>query len=216
MEAWRINDIVEIRAGAPPLVRFRPVAAAEAGAAVEELCQLYLHALDQERVPPLLAVAGLVFDFLCIHPFRDGNGRVSRLLTLLALYQHGYEVGRYISLERLIEETRGDYYDVLHRSSEAWHQGRHNLLPWLNYFLGILRRACVELESHAGQLKRGTKTALIEAAVASSPGPFTLADLGRTCPGISRDMIRRVLRQLREAGKVESLGRGPGAQWRRV
>jgi Fic family protein len=210
------NDIVEIRAGAPPLVRFRPVTAAEAGAAVEELCGLYRHALDQERVPPLLAVAGLVFDFLCIHPFRDGNGRVSRLLTLVALYQHGYEVGRYISLERLIEETRGDYYDVLHRSSEAWHQGRHDLLPWLNYFLGILRRASVELEGYVGQLKRGTKTALIEAAVASSPGPFTLADLERTCSGISRDMIRRVLRQLREAGKVESLGRGPGAQWRRV
>ncbi|MFL6198570.1 MAG: Fic family protein [Thermoanaerobaculia bacterium] len=140
------NDIVEIRPGAPPLIRFRAVPAAEAPAAVEEICLSYRHALDQERVPPLLAAAALVFDFLCIHPFRDGNGRISRLLTLLALEQLGYEVGRYVSLERLIEESREDYYDVLHRSSEGWHEGKHDLLPWLNYFLAVLRRACFELE----------------------------------------------------------------------
>jgi len=85
-------------------------------------------------------------DFLCIHPFRDGNGRVSRLLTLLALYQHGYEVGRYISLERLVEETRDDYYDVLQRSSTGWHDGRHDLFPWLNYLLTIVRGAYREFE----------------------------------------------------------------------
>ena len=140
------NDIVELRPGAPPRVRFRTLPAAEAEAAVEEICLSYRHALDQERVPPLLAAAALVFDFLCIHPFRDGNGRVSRLLTHLALEQLGYEVGRYISLERLIEESREDYYDVLHRSSEGWHEGRHDLLPWLNYFVATLRRAYFELE----------------------------------------------------------------------
>jgi len=144
------NDIVEMRAGAPPRVRFRTVPAAEAEAAVEEICLSYRHALDQERVPPLLAAAALVFDFLCIHPFRDGNGRLSRLLTLLALEQLGYEVGRYVSLERLIEESREDYYDVLHRSSEGWHEGRHDLLPWLNYFLATLRRAWFELEQRVG------------------------------------------------------------------
>ena len=144
------NDIVEMRAGAPPRVRFRTAPAAEAEAAVEEICLSYRHALDQERVPPLLAAAALVFDFLCIHPFRDGNGRLSRLLTLLALEQLGYEVGRYVSLERLIEESREDYYDVLHRSSEGWHEGRHDLLPWLNYFLATLRRAWFELEQRVG------------------------------------------------------------------
>jgi Fic family protein len=144
------NDIVEIRAGAAPRVRFRTLPAAEAEAAVEELCLSYRHALDQERVPPLLAAAALVFDFLCIHPFRDGNGRLSRLLTLLALEQLGYEVGRYLSLERLIEESREDYYDVLHRSSEGWHEGRHDLLPWLSYFLATLRRAYFELEQRVG------------------------------------------------------------------
>ncbi len=139
------NEIIELREGAPPRVRFRPVKVAETAAAVEELCLLYRHALNQSLAPPLVAVAALVFDFLCIHPFRDGNGRISRLLTLLALYQQGYEVGRYVSLERLIEESRAEYYDVLHRSSEGWHEGRHDLLPWLSFFLAILKRAYREL-----------------------------------------------------------------------
>jgi len=122
------------------------VKVAETPAAVEELCLLYRHALNQSLAPPLVTVAALVFDFLCIHPFRDGNGRLSRLLTLLALYQHGFEVGRYVSLERLIEESRSEYYDVLHRSSDGWHEGRHDLIPWLSFFLAILKRAYRELD----------------------------------------------------------------------
>lgn len=211
------NEIVEFRQGGPPVVRFRPVSVAETPGAVEELCRSYRHAIDQEHVAPLVAVPGLVFDFLCIHPFRDGNGRVSRLLSLLALYQHGYEVGRYISLDRLVEESRDDYYEVLRRSSEGWHQGRHDLLPWLNYFLTVLRRAYGEFEDRVGQVKtpRGAKTALVQAAIEAFPGDFTLAELERACPGVSRDMIRRVLRDLQRAGHVLCLGRGPGAPWRR-
>jgi Fic family protein len=144
------NEIIELREGAPPLVRFRPVKVAETPAAVEELCLLYRHALNQSLAPPLVAAAALVFDFLCIHPFRDGNGRISRLLTLLALYQHGFEVGRYVSLERLVEESRGEYYDVLHRGSDGWHEGRHDLIPWLSFFLAILKRAYRELDRPAG------------------------------------------------------------------
>src|SRR6185295_15722103 len=132
--------------GAAPIVRFRPVGVAETPAAVEELCVLYRHALNQDLAPPLVAVAALVLDFLCIHPFRDGNGRISRLLTLLALYQHDFEVGRYISLERLVEESRTEYYEVLYLSSQDWHEGRHDPLPWLNYFLTILKRAYREWE----------------------------------------------------------------------
>lgn len=212
------NEIVELREGAPPRIRFRPVPVAETPAAVEELCLAYRHIVNQGKVVPLVAVASLILDFLSIHPFRDGNGRVSRLLTLLTLYQHGYEVGRYISLERLIEESRADYYDVLERSSEGWHQGRHDLFPWLNYFLSILRRAYLELESRVGQVKapRGAKTAMVEAAVASFPGEFSLGDLERACPGVSRDMARRVLQQLQREERVECVGRGPGARWRRV
>jgi Fic family protein len=143
------NEIIELRPGAPPTVRFRPVSVAETPAAVGELCLSYRHVVNQSLAPPLVATAALIFDFLCIHPFRDGNGRISRLLTQLALDQHGIEVGRYISLERLVEESKADYYDVLHRSSEGWHEGQHDLLPWLNYFLSIVKRAYREFA--AGQ-----------------------------------------------------------------
>jgi len=146
------NEIIELLPGAPPLVRFRPVAVADTPAAVDELCLSYRYVVNQNLAPPLVATAALVFDFLCIHPFRDGNGRVSRLLTLLALYQHGYEVGKYISLERLIEESRADYYDVLRQSSEGWHEGRHDLLPWLNYFLAVLKRAYREIEERPASI----------------------------------------------------------------
>ncbi len=145
------NEIIELREGAPPLVRFRPVGVAETPAAVEELCLLYRHAVNQSLAPPLVAAAALVLDFLCIHPFRDGNGRVSRLLTLLALYQHGYEVGRYVSLERIVEESQADYYEALRVSSQGWHEGRHDLIPWLNYFLPVLKRAYRELEKADGR-----------------------------------------------------------------
>jgi len=210
------NDIVELRAGAAPRVRFRPVSVKDTPAAVEELCLLYRHAVDQEHVQPLVAGACLVFDFLCIHPFRDGNGRVSRLLTLLTTYQHGIEVGRYISLERLVEESRDDYYEVLRQSSEGWRAGKHTIVPWLNYYLAILNRAYRQFEERAGQIRpaRGAKRALIEAALESQMGEFTLADLERVCPGVSRDTVRKVLRDHQKVGNVTCRGHGPAARWR--
>jgi Fic family protein len=211
------NDIIEFRPGEAPRVRFRTLAVAKVPKAVDEMCLLYRHALDQQHVPALVAVACLVLDFLCIHPFRDGNGRVSRLLTVLALYHHGIEVGRYISLERLIEESKEDYYAVLQASSAGWHEGKHDLLPWLNYFLAVVRRACLQLEERAGQVKspRGAKTALIEAAIERLVGQFGLADVERVSPGVSRDMVRRVLQQMQRDEKIECLGKGRTAKWRK-
>jgi len=211
------NEIVELCPGAAPMARFRPTPAKDTPEAVEELCRLYQHVLDQERVPPPLTIACFILDFLCIHPFRDGNGRVARLLTLLALYQQGHEVGRFISLERMVEESREEYYEVLGRSSQGWHEGRHDLLPWLNYFSAVLRRAYREFAGRAGQVKspRGAKTTLVAAAMKAFPGEFTLSDLERACPGVSRDMVRRVLRDYQRAGELVCLGRGPGARWRK-
>jgi Fic family protein len=147
----RDNEIVEFpKQGGPPQLRFKPVSAVETLTAMEELCRWYVNTVDQRKVQPLVAAAALVLDFLCIHPFRDGNGRVARLVTLLALYHFGYDVGRYISLERLIEETREDYYENLRLSSQGWHEGKHDLGPWLNYLLAIVRRAYLELIERAG------------------------------------------------------------------
>jgi Fic family protein len=211
------NDIVEFRPGKAPRIRFRTLAVKKVPKAIDETCLLYHHALDQQHVPALVATACLVLDFLCIHPFRDGNGRVSRLLTVLVLYHHGFEVARYISLERLIEESKEDYYAVLQASSTDWHEGKHDLLPWLNYFLAIVRRAYVQFEERAGQIKspRGAKTALIEATVQGFLGEFGLSDVERVCPGVSRDMVRRVLQAMQRDGRIECLGKGRTAKWRK-
>jgi len=211
------NEVVELRPGAAPVIRFKCVSAKQTPAAVDELCLLYRHALDQDNIPPLIAITALVLDFLCIHPFRDGNGRVSRLLTLLALYHHGYEVGRYISLERLVEQSKEDYYEVLNRSSQRWHEGKHELTPWMNLLLAVVRRGYVEFEERAGQVKapRGAKTDLVQAAIEAQSGPFRVSDIQHACPGVSLDMIRQVLKNLR-GSKVECLGRGQNAQWQKL
>lgn len=210
------NEVIELVPGAAPVIRFRCVKAKKTPAALDELCLLYRHALDQDNIPPLIAIAGLVLDFLCIHPFRDGNGRVSRLLTLLALYQHDYEVGRYISLERLVEQSKEDYYEVLNRSSQRWHDGKHDFTPWINFFFAIIRRGYAEFEQRAGQVKapRGAKAELVFTAIRQESGDFRLTDIERACPGVGREWIRSLLTDLKAAGEVSCQGRGPAARWR--
>lgn len=211
------SDIIERLPDGRTRVRFKTVPAARTPESMTELLGLWQDCLRDGWVHPLVAMAAMNLDFLCIHPFRDGNGRVSRLLLLLQCYHLGYEVGRYISLERLIEENKERYYETLEQSSQGWHEGKHDPWPYVHYLLYVLKSACREFEERVGQVKspRGAKTELIESAVAAFSGNFTLSDLERVCPGISRDMVRRVLRDLQKAGKVECLGRGPGAAWRR-
>jgi Fic family protein len=211
------NEVIELVPGAAPVIRFRCVTARETPAAVDELCLLYRHALDQDNIPPLIAIVSLILDFLCIHPFRDGNGRVSRLLTLLALYQHGYEVGRYISLERLVEESKEDYYECLNRSSQRWHEGKHELTPWMNFLLAIIRRGYTEFENRAGQIKapRGAKTALVEQAINSFPAQFSIAEIERICPGVSRDMLRHIFNRLQRKKQISCVRRGRNSLWQK-
>jgi len=184
---------------------------------VEKLVALWTHSLREQWVHPLLLLAAFNLDFLCIRPFRVGNGRVSRLLFLLQSCQLGYNVGCYISLERLIEQNISQYCEALERSSQGWRVGRHNPWPYIDYLLFILKTAYQKFENslNVAGTPRGAKTGQIEAAVQACPGPFTLAELEKTCPGTSHDMVRKVLRDLRDAGCVECLGRGPGARWQR-
>ena len=214
----RDSDIIEKYPDGHERVRFKTVPAVQTATFMRELSELWDRCLLERWVHPLIALAAFNLDFLCIHPFRDGNGRVSRLLLLLQCYHLGYEVGRYISLERLIEQNKERYYETLEQSSQGWYEGRHDPWPYVNYVLFILKSAYREFEERVGQTAspRGAKTALVEAAVESFfPGKFTLSDLERACPGVSRDMIRRVLRELQRTGEVECLGRGPGAAWQR-
>jgi Fic family protein len=196
-------------------IRFRPTPASETPSAMAQLVDAYDMAIHQDRREPLVVIPLTVLDFLCIHPFKDGNGRCSRLLTLLLLYRFGYEVGRYISLERVFEQSKVTYYEALEASSQDWHQGRHDVDPWLNYFWGVLIAAYREFEERVGtiQTARGSKTELVRAAIGRRIGPFAISDVERDCPGVSREMIRVVLNRLREEGVLELSGRGRGAKW---
>ena len=183
------NDIIEIFLDGRRAVRFRPLAPDQVPRAMEELCLSYRHAIDQLQVTPLLASACLILDFLCIHPFRDGNGRISRLLTLLTCYHHGHNVGRYISHERIVEQTKEDYYEALKSSSSGWHEGKHDVMPWFTYLLSVWRRAYREFEERAGRQrpKRGAKTEMVEYALENMISPFGIADVEQMCPNVSRD-----------------------------
>lgn len=198
-------------------VRFKTVQAVKTATFMNELLNLSNRCLLERWIHPLIALAAFNLDFLCIHPFRDGNGRVSRLLLLLQCYHLGYDVGRYISIERIIEQNKDRYYETLEESSHGWHRGKHDPWPYINYILYTLKSAYKEFEERLGQVKspRGAKTDLVESSIRSSSGDFSLTDLERTCPGVSRDMIRKVLLSLKKRGKVISLGRGPGALWRK-
>ncbi len=212
------NDIVERGLDETiTRVRFRPVGPVATPGAMRDFIALWDRAADHQR-EPLLVVPLAILDFLCIHPFADGNGRTARLLTLLLLYRTGYSVGRYISLERIIEESRDTYYEALEASSKGWHEGRHDPFPWLEYFWGVLLRAYGEFRDRADRMSaaRGSKTSLIEVAVERRMGPFAISELEDDCPGVSRDMIRHVLRRLRDEGRVQVRGRGRGARWEAV
>lgn len=141
------NEIVDLDPEGRLKIRFQPVEPAVVPSAVEELCLAYNRSIDRSSIAPLVAVACLVFDFLCIHPFREANGRVSRLLTLLCLYHHGYSVGRYVALERAVEQSKERYYEALQKSSLGWHDGTHDAMPWIHYFLSTLHTAYSEFES---------------------------------------------------------------------
>jgi Fic family protein len=199
--------------------RFRTVPAAETSAAMEELHERFLAARDAGEHHPLLLIGCYVFDFLAIHPFLDGNGRMARLLTLLLLYQSGYDVGRYVSLERLINEARDSYYDALQAAGHGWHEGEHTIGPWLEYLLGILTAAYREFEARVGLLAegRGAKTAAIEQFIRTRVADeFTIADVRDAALGASDSLIGKVLSRLRDEGVIEPLGTGRSARWRRL
>ena len=178
------------------------------------MCRRYRIASDEQRVPPLLIIATFVFDLLCIHPFRDGNGRVSRLATSLLLQSHGFQVARYISLERLIEDSKEEYYSVLKLCSLGWHEGHDEIIPWWNYFLGTLRNAYKEFERQVESVQaRPAKSDLVRQTVLTQVERFTLADMAAQLPAASPQLIKKVLAEMKKAGQTRLVGRGRGARW---
>jgi Fic family protein len=218
---WKGSDILvtEGRPDGTVAVRFTPVSAFATPGAMDELHERFTDAWQADHHHRLLLAAAYTLDFLVVHPFTDGNGRMSRLLSLLLLYNGGYEVGRFVSLERLIQQSKETYYDSLGRSTVGWHDGSHDVQPWLSYFLGILTAAYRAFEPRAQAVSagRGSKAELVKAFVRSNVSDtFTFAEVKRGAPGVSDEYIRQVLRELRDAGVVEVTGAGRGAAWRRV
>ncbi|MBI5518606.1 MAG: Fic family protein [Desulfovibrio sp.] len=217
---WKLtdNDITETRPDGSTFVRFKPVPAFLTAKSMEELHEGYARAREAQEVDPLILIPAYVLDFLCIHPFLDGNGRMARLLTLLLLYREGYEVGRFISLEQVVEANRDGYYGSLYESSQGWHEGLHSLVPWLEYFLGVvLLGAYRQLEARTGELTatKGAKKEMVLNAIARLPEEFRWADLEQICVGISHSTIRRVLDELKAQGVVQCASQGRDAVWRK-
>jgi Fic family protein len=213
------NSIQEIRPDGVRVVRFQTVSAVETPAAMEELHERFTAASESGAHHPLLLVGCYVFDFLAIHPFRDGNGRISRLLTLLLLYQAGYEIGRFVSLERLTGQTRETYYDALQAAGHGWHEDEHNIEPWLRYLVGILTAAYKELAGASSTTPsgRGAKREAIAQFIRSSTAEeLTVADVRRAVPMASDSYIDKTLAKLRDEGLIEPIGTGRGARWRRL
>lgn len=214
----RDNKILEVRPDGRAVVRFATVSALATPEYIKNLISWYRRCIDDNKVDPLLLIASCILDFECIHPFMDGNGRIGRLLTIYLLYTAGYEVGRYISLERIVEESKESYYDALHKSSQKWHEGEHDLRPWWNYFIGMLTAAFKEFEGRVGAVTtaRGAKREMVMNAIRRMTGRFTIADLRKTCPVVSYPTLQRALFELRNKKVIRCLGRGPSAEWEKL
>ena len=163
----------------------------------------------------LLLTPMFILDFLCIHPFNDGNGRMSRLLTLLLLYRAGYIVGKYISMEMLIEKTKTTYYEALQASSSGWHENQNTYAPFVKYYLGIIIKAYDEFEDRIQYLvtRKISKPDRIKAIISQTLGKISKKDLMERCPDISQGTIERTLSSLVKEGYIIKVGSGPATAY---
>ena len=211
------NSIVETNALGEKKVRFQPVSAFETENYIEKMISAYNEAL-RLKIPPLLLIPTVIHDFLCIHPFADGNGRISRLLTLLLLYKNGFFVGKYISLEMIIEETKDIYYEELQASSENWHSGTNNNLPFIKYMLSVIYKAYSECDERFKLIseKSLTSTERVMKVFENSLEPLSKSDIAILCPDISKRTIERALKELKDRGLIKQLGSGRSTKYIRV
>ena len=204
------NVIAETGPDGKEYVRFAPVPAFQTPAAMDDLCREFNDAVERGDYDPLLLVPMFILDFLCIHPFNDGNGRMSRLLTLLLLYRAGYVVGKYISMEMLIEKTKDTYYEVLTDSSAQWHEAENDYLPFVRYYVGLTLKAYKEFQDRIEHLshRKLSKPDRVKAVFDRTLGKVRKSDIAVLCPDISETTIERALKVLVAEGYIEKVGVG--------
>ena len=212
------NVIAETDAAGHQKARFIPVPAFQTAEAMEELCARFLEAWEADRIDKLILIPMFILDFLCIHPFNDGNGRMSRLLTLLLFYKAGYIVGKYVSMEMLIEKTKETYYEALQASSTGWHEGENSYEPFVKYYLGIMLKAYNEFESRVEHLKHRSlsKPDRIKAVIDNKVGKITKKEIMELCPDISKITVERTLTNLVKSGYIAKVGAGPSTGYVRI
>ena len=210
------NTIEEIDEKGNANVRFQPVSAWETPEAVDLLCAAYNQVLKEPDVDPLLIMPMFILDFLCIHPFRDGNGRMSRLLTLLLLYQAGYYVGKYISIEKLIERTKESYYEELQASSVGWHEEVNDYAPFVKYLLGVVVASYREFFERTRLITsvKMSKPERIAEEIKNHIGTITKAELVEQVPDVSQTTVQRTLTELTKQGRIIKLGAGRYVKYR--
>ena len=202
------NYIAETRADGTSFVRFEPLEPFLTPDAVTRLCEEFNVASSKYDVDPLILIPIFVSDLLCIHPFNDGNGRMSRLLTLLLLYKFGYDVGRFVSIEKIIEETKSGYYDALQKSSIGWKEDNNNPEYFIKYMLMVILRAYRDFDAKVQATKKQKSSAIniVQNAIMTRVGKFTKSDVIVLCPALSETTIERCLKQLIDSGKIEKHG----------
>lgn len=203
------NVIAETDASGNRFIRFQPVPAWETAEAIDMACQVYDETV-QAGADPLLIIPMFILDFLCIHPFNDGNGRMARLLTLLLLYRSGYIVGKYISLEKVIEQSKETYYETLQQSSFGWHENENDYAPFVRYLLGTIVAAYREFSSRVQLLVTSglSKPERIRELIKGTLGKITKAEIMEKCPDISQVTIQRTLIELQKQGEILKLSGG--------
>ena len=204
------NIIAEDYEDGTRVVRFHPVPAWVTPEAMKNLCDEYEFALTDPEMDQLVLTSVFILDFLCIHPFNDGNGRMSRLLTLLLLYRAGYTVGKYISIEKLISDSKETYYEVLEESSDGWHENKNDYAPFVRYMLGIIVAAYREFSSRAELLanKGLSKPDRIRGIIKDTLGKITKAEIMQKCPDISQVTVQRALNDMLKKGEIIKIGGG--------
>ena len=209
------NQVVATRPDGSRFVCFHPVPAGDTPRAIDKLCQSYLE--QEKSVEPLLLIGAFILDFLCIRPFTEANGRMAQLVALWLMHRRGYDVSRFVSVERIMEAKKNEFFLAQYRSSVGWHQAEHDISHWWNYWLDVLLVSYREFTNRARALskRRGVKTEMVLELIDSMQDGFTIRQIQQKVPGCGIELIRKIFKAEKAAGRIKCLGRGPNALWKK-